>query len=330
VRVRTTDPEERRWLLIRNFYSSWKRFRGIFEEYERRVKGFSDRYKTQRSRLRLSPDDLASLIDFRALEDLRDREVSLLREISHDLFRSPDATDRFDHHVSIIYHELSALKEEHYTLREEFVHEERVEYDHLYREVNQYYPRRLGHIRNLYQKADRRLRQLLPGMSSDRVVVRSLFLFGADLLAGIVPGGLGEFYGEMYPGGIAEGYATAGDSFREAGFLTEAEDAYALCVAAEDGAAGGASRRKGRGAQPKSGSAPNGKSPHGKSPGGKTADGKTADGRTANGKSPRGKSPSGRRPRGKASRAKAAGLASRFRAEAAGRLAALRVGTPPA
>ena len=233
MRARTTDPEERRWLLIRNFYSSWKRFLAIFEEYERRVKGFSDRYKTERSRLRLSPDDLASLIDFRALEDLRDREVSLLREISHDLFRSPDATDRFDHHVSIIYHELSALKEEHYTLREEFVREERIEYDLLYREVNQYYPRRLGHIRNLYVKADRRLRQILPDMASDRVLVRSAYLFGADLFAGIYAGGIAEFYGAMYAGGAAEGYAAAGDSFRLAGFRAEAEEAYGRCLAVE-------------------------------------------------------------------------------------------------
>lgn len=231
MRTLTTDPEERRWLLIRNFYSSWKRFLVIFEEYERRVKGFSDRYKTERSRLRLSPDDLASLIDFRALEDLRDREVSLLREISHDLFRSPDATDRFDHHVSIIYHELSALKEEHYTLREEFVREERVEYDLLYREVNQDHPKRLGHIRNLYEKADRRLRQLLPGMSTDRVLVRSAFLFGAVLLEGLYAGGMGEFYAAMYAGGPAEGYAAAGDSFREAGFRAEAEEAYGRCIA---------------------------------------------------------------------------------------------------
>jgi hypothetical protein len=243
VRTFSTARGERCWLLVRGFYSSWKRFLGLFEEYERRVRDFSERYKTERSRLRLSPDDLASLIDFRALEDLRDREVSLLREISHDLFRSPDTTDRFDHHVSIIYHELSALKEEHYTLREEFVREERIEYDLLYREVNRYYPRRLRHIRTLYRKAERRLRALLPSMAADRVLVRSAYLFGEDLLHGIVPGGLGEIYDAMYPGGAAEGYAAAGDSFRESGFLEEAAGAYERCLAVPAAAARG---RRGR------------------------------------------------------------------------------------
>jgi len=234
VRTLTTAPEERRWLLIRTFFSSWKRFLVLFEEYERRVKGFSDRYSMERSKLRLEPDDLATLIDFKALEDLRDREVSLLRDISHDLFRSPDATDRFDHHVSIIYHELSALKEEHYTLREEFVREERIEYDRLYREVNKYYPRRLRHIRRLYGRAERRLRQLLPGMAADRVVVRSLYLFGADLLRGLYPGGVEDLHAAMYPGGAVEAYARAADSFRESGFRDEASEAYERCLAAPE------------------------------------------------------------------------------------------------
>lgn len=233
MRTLTTAPEERRWLLLRTFFSSWKRFLVLFEEYERRVKGFSDRFRTDRSELRLEPDDLATLIDFKALEDLRDREVSLLREISHDLFRSPDATDRFDHQVAIIYHELSALKEEHYTLREEFVREEKIEYDRLYREVNKYYPRRLRHIRRLYGRAEKRLRQLLPAMASDRVVVRSLYLFGEDLLRGLYPGGVDDLYAAMYSGGAVEAYARAADSFRDSGFREEAAEAYERCLAAK-------------------------------------------------------------------------------------------------
>ena len=235
MRTLTTAPEERRWLLLRSFYSSWKRFLLLFEEYERRVAEFSGRYKTERVHLRLSPDDLASLIDFRALEDLRDREVSLLREISHDLFRSSDATDRLDHHVSIIYHELSALKEEHYTLREEFVREEGIEYDQFYREVNEYYPKRLRHIRNLYEKAERRLREILPEMASDRVVVRSVYIFGADLARGAYPGGAADLYAAMYPaGGAVEGFAAAAASFLESGFREEALEALGKCLAAAE------------------------------------------------------------------------------------------------
>ncbi len=225
--------EESRWLLLRSFYSSWRRFLVLFDDYERRVKEFTQRFDTDRSHLRLEPDDLASLLDFKALEALRDREVSLLREVSHLLFRTRDATDRFDHLVSVIYHEISALKEEHYTLREEFVREESIEYDRFYREVNRYYPKRLRHIRNLYRKADRRLRGLLPTMNRDKVLVRSLYLFGGDLLRGIYPGGVGELYAALYPeGGAVEAYSVAAASFSASGFTDQAIEAYGLCVEA--------------------------------------------------------------------------------------------------
>lgn len=247
MRDRSTAPGERRWLLLRSFYSSWKRFLRLFENYESRVAEFTRRYRTDREQLRLEPDDLATLIDFKALEDLRDREVSLLRQTSHDLFRSSDATDRFDHSVSIIYHELSALKEEHYTLREEFVRKETIEYDLFYREVNEYYPKRLRHIRNLYEKADRRLRQLLPAMQGDVVVVRSLHMFGEDLVGGLLPGGLADLYGSMYAGGPVQAHAEAASSFRKSGFLEEALEAYEACLAAE-GPADGTSA-KGRAAR---------------------------------------------------------------------------------
>lgn len=250
MRESATAAEERRWLLLRSFYTSWRRFQRLFEEYERRVGEFSARYQTERSLLRLDPDDLATLIDFKALEDLRDREASLLREISHDLFRTRDATDRFDHSVSIIYHELSALKEEHYTLREEFVREQQVEYERFYKEVNHFYPKRLRHIRNLYRKAERRLRHHLPAMAKDRVVVRSLYLYGEGLLRGLLPGGVEELYGAMYAGGAPEAYAAAGDSFRASGFLDEAAEAYGRCLAAAEAAAdpgkGAAARDLGR------------------------------------------------------------------------------------
>jgi hypothetical protein len=242
VRPQTTAPGERRWLLLRTFFSSWKRFLLLFEEYERRVKEFSVRYKTERSELRLSPDDLVTLIDFKALEDLRDREVSILRETSHDLFRSPDATDRLDNLVSIIYHELSALKEEHYTLREQFVREEEIEYDLFYREVNEYYPKRLRHIRNLYEKAERRLRELLPSMAEDRIVVRSLYLFGPGLVRGVLPGGVDDVYAAMYPDGTVEAMKAAGDSFRDSGFRDEAAEAYGRAAASRDADAPGRGR----------------------------------------------------------------------------------------
>jgi hypothetical protein len=74
-------------------------------------------------------------------------------------------------------------------------------------------------------------------MAEDRVVVRSLYLFGEGLLRGILPGGVEELYGAMYAGGPAEAFAAAGDSFRTSGFLDEAAEAYGRCLAASEAAA---------------------------------------------------------------------------------------------
>jgi hypothetical protein len=54
-------------------------------------------------------------------------------------------------------HEVSILKEEEWTLREQAGSEDPKEYERYYREVNFYYPKRLKHVRNLYGRARKRL-----------------------------------------------------------------------------------------------------------------------------------------------------------------------------
>jgi hypothetical protein len=82
-------------------------------------------------------------------------------------------------------------------------------------------------VKNLYQKALRRLEEMLPEMAGERIVVRSLYLFGKELLHGAYRGGLDGLYAHMYPElGEVGGYATAGRSFLESGFTEEALQAF--------------------------------------------------------------------------------------------------------
>lgn len=224
---------ELKWQLLRLFFRSRRAFLEIFERYEERVLSFCELMKTHRSRLKLDADDLLSLVDFKSLETLRDREILTLKETAHELFRKPDETDRLDHYISTIYHELSILKEEHYTLKEEFLHYEQSEYDRFFREVSEFYPKRLRHIKNLYGKALRRLEDLLPAMCREKIVVRSLYLFGEELLRDGYRGGLARLYRKMYPEfGEAEGWAAAGASFLDAGFRERAAEAYVMAEGA--------------------------------------------------------------------------------------------------
>ncbi|MEN8148279.1 MAG: hypothetical protein ABFS86_00565 [Planctomycetota bacterium] len=221
------NRQELLWQLFRSFFRSRTAFLTLFERYEARVLEFAEKFSIDRTRLRVSADDLLTLLDFKSLEELRDREILTLKQTAHILFRGPDATDLFDHHVSNIYHELSILKEEHYTLKEDFLRLDRKEYERFFREVAEFYPKRLRHIKNLYGKALRRLEALLPEMAGERVLIRSIFIFGDGLLEDSYRGGLTALYRKMYPGlGAAKAYAIVGESFLESGFVEEALAAY--------------------------------------------------------------------------------------------------------
>jgi hypothetical protein len=220
-----------RWELLRNFFRSRSAFLTLFDQYELRVAEFEEQLKTDRTKLKLPADQLQSLLDFKSLEELRDRVILRLKETAHELFRTPDSTDLLDHYISNIYHEISILKEEHYTLKEEFVQMDQREYDLFFREVAEFYPKRLRHVKNLYRKALRRLEELLPEMANERIVVRSLYLFGDELLAEGYSGGLRGLYAKMYPDlGDVGGFAMAGRSFLKSGFEKEAREAYTLAI----------------------------------------------------------------------------------------------------
>jgi hypothetical protein len=219
--------QELLWQLFRSFFRSRTAFLTLFERYEARVLEFAEDLSIDRTRLRVSADDLLTLLDFKSLEELRDREILTLKQTAHVLFRGPDETDLFDHHVSNIYHELSILKEEHYTLKEDFLRLDQKEYDRFFREVAEFYPKRLRHIKNLYGKALRRLEALLPDMAGERVLIRSIFIFGDGLLQDSYRGGLSALYRKMYPGlGAPKAYVEVGESFLESGFEAEALAAF--------------------------------------------------------------------------------------------------------
>lgn len=224
--------DELRWILLRAFYQGHRSFHALLGQYEQRVVAFTQKYGVDRKELKLPPEELLSLFDSHALLALRNSDLRTLREISHVVFRN-GRPDPFDNHVTNIYHEVSILKEEEWTLREQAGSADPDEYERYYREVNFYYPKRLKHVRNLYGKARKRLERLLPAMGRATIVIRSSYLFGEKLFAGVYDGGLDEFYRYLYPeGGALTGYAVVGDSFLEGGFGQEAAEAYERAIVA--------------------------------------------------------------------------------------------------
>ena len=220
------------WDMVAVFYRAKLTFENLRENYERAVQEYSHKMSVDRAQLHLGTHQMAQLLDFKAIEELRDHLLWDLKTFSHRMFRTSNSTDIFDKYVSDIYHEVSILKEEHYTVSiyapayEEGVQQDLTERDKILAEVHEFFPRKLEQIHNLFQKAQARLWEILPQFTQDKVFVRSLYLFGEETLTGACEGGLDGFYMKMYPSGQAvDGYVGAARSFLESGFGDHARQA---------------------------------------------------------------------------------------------------------
>jgi hypothetical protein len=228
------------WDFLTAFFASRRGFHSLFVRYEARVLRFAREAGVHRDDLVLGPSDLARLFYPRRLRHLRDRRLAPLRSLGHALFREAGIDEPLDTVCSHVFHELSILMEEHDSIvRFQHLSDPR-RYAQMFEEVRGYYPVRLRRIRRLFADGLRRLEELLPSWSRDRVVVRSAYLFGERVLKGTYEEGLEELYRHLYPaGGAAEGFLEAARSFALSRFTEEATQAAHRAIAASRSARGG-------------------------------------------------------------------------------------------
>ncbi|RME79202.1 MAG: hypothetical protein D6785_11400 [Planctomycetota bacterium] len=218
------------WDLVVLFFQTKLSFLNIYQKYEHDVLKHAAERGVDRRDLRLSQEEVSKLIDFSQLVQLRNVYLTPLKELSHELFRRADSTDPFDRWVNSIFHEISILKEEHYRVKKiaaeyEVVNEDE-EFSLILDEVHEAFPRIIHHVYQLFQKTTHRLEMILPKFNRTKVLVRSVFLFGEELLRPHYENGLESFYYKMYPeGGPFEGYTVAAKSFLDSGFFAEAKEA---------------------------------------------------------------------------------------------------------
>jgi hypothetical protein len=223
----------RAWKIIRHHYASRHAFNEIFRIYEARVAALVKERGLPREDLKLTADQTKELFDTGRLNAIIRDELLPLREQAHVLFRENDIAEPYDSTVSRIYHELSILKEEHLSVRDWPRHGPTREFSRLYREVSEYYPQRLRRVRDLFNRAQRRLDQLLPSFREDRILLRSVHLFREELWPENPRGGLVRFLSKMFDAeGAAHGFLQIARSFFKAGFFAEAADSAGMGVAA--------------------------------------------------------------------------------------------------
>ena len=218
------------WSIVRLFYTSRTAFLEQHANYEDTVQKLALAAGVDRRSLRLTAKELAALLDFKALEDLRDGSILRLKDLCHQVYRSDDHTDPLDRYVSDIFHEISILKEEHYTVKTYAPMYERVsenvELQYILDEAHTMFPQKLSQVHYLYERASQRMAELLPSFGGTTIFIRSLYLQRAGFVAGAFPNGIRGFYDAMYPGGSFEGFYQVGLSFYHSGFFAEAFRAF--------------------------------------------------------------------------------------------------------
>jgi hypothetical protein len=222
----------RSWKIIEHHFGSRNAFLEIHRIYEERVAALVAERKKPRDQLKLTADETKELFDTGRLWAIIRDEVHPLRNSTHAFFRDHDIAEPYDSTISRIYHELSILKEEHMSVRDWPRTGEMREFARLFREVSEYYPQRLRRLKDLFQRAQKRLDELLPTLKDDIILLRSVYMFRDDLWPGNARAGLVRFLGKMFEQeGAAYGLLTIARSFFRGGFFEETAESARLGVA---------------------------------------------------------------------------------------------------
>lgn len=214
------------WDFLTTFVAARRSFLAIYRRYERRVRSAARTRGVPRTELHLAPRELWKLFHPERLERLRDDRLAALRDLSTQIFGPGGDEGLMDAYCGHIFHEISILSEEHRSVGRFVRQHDPRRYRALFEEVSGYYPLRLNRVLRFFRAATKRLDELLPRWSRERVIVRSSFLYGSRLARRAYGEGREALYTRMYPnGGAIRGFCEAGRSFYKSGFTEYARDA---------------------------------------------------------------------------------------------------------
>ncbi len=227
------------WEIFQAFFIAREYFLDIYEIYEDRVMSYAGDKGVDRLHLQLDATELSALLDFTKLEILRERHLEPLRDLTRQLFRKGDTTDPLDRLFNESFHEASILKEEQYkllTFASTYTgHEIKV----FLAEIHRAFPARVHKLRDIFHAALKRLFELLPQavFREDRIFLRSLYLYGEDLLGDHYSERLDVFWRRVFlDTGTPGALLTVAESFLASGFRERAFEAVTKAKGALAGA----------------------------------------------------------------------------------------------
>jgi len=224
--VQITSAEEI-WELVENFFRARKVFEEQYRRCENLVRGSAKRTRTVTENVRPCGQEVSQLLDLKALEKLRNDYLGRLREISHHIFKKGGTLQLFDKYVSDLYHEASILKEQQYAVEALDAGKQKTPREHreVLAGIHQFYSEKMRRLRDLFLKAQEQIELLMKTWSSEKALVRSLYLFADNAVADLYEGGVEGIYKVMYRLGALEGYLIAAESFAASYFSEQGLDA---------------------------------------------------------------------------------------------------------
>jgi hypothetical protein len=222
------------WRIIHLFYRAFGEFARQHAAYDAEVERLAAERGIARENLRLQASELGNLFDFKSFEVLRDQTLFELKNLCHQVFRGQNATDPLDRFVSDIFHEISILKEEHYTVKMyATAYQEAQDVEPLQSildDAHEIFPRKVQQVDRLFLRAREVMERYLASFAKYPIVLRSLFLERHGFVAAAYADGVREFFRWMYPCGPIEGFYRVARSFEGGGFIGEAREGYGLAI----------------------------------------------------------------------------------------------------
>ncbi len=227
--------EEILWKILENFCTGLHIFNTLFQEFEEKVNNLCSEKQIPRKELRdaLTIDDWIMLVNLGKLKNLLDQYLSplkkLLQQLRQNSYYNPEfSCGIFESHISDLYYNLGSLYSESYHFSSQaFAYLERPsnpkDTAFLPKKISETLFKKMERLKECFAFAKEELEILIRQHKEKTIILRSLFLFGEEILNPIYENGFSEFIHKIYiPDHLFELYVRAAHSFLSSGFPKEA------------------------------------------------------------------------------------------------------------
>ncbi len=228
--------EENLWGITERFYLSLIPFRIEYKKYRERIKRSSQRLHREGNKYTrvLNIEEIETLLHHDCFAQILEKHLNELKEVLVDLGKERLPNNLLGHYVVDIFHELSILSDGCNRIERNVPQyiscQEEEECLSITQEINAFLPLKMMHLANLFQKAQRELETLIRQNNENQILLRSIFLYGKEVIAPAYENGLDEFLNKIYKRGSFQAYLAIAKSFYEASFYSLSQKALSKAV----------------------------------------------------------------------------------------------------